>query len=64
MRYCRVTICLRDSHYASGWLQVRFRIVPKFNSDGLPLAHTCFFLIELPMYKSLEQMRAVGCFER
>jgi hypothetical protein len=37
--------------------QVRFKIVPKLNSTGLPLAHTCFFLIELPVYPSLDVMR-------
>lgn len=40
--------------------QVRFKIVPRHNVDAtaLPLAHTCFFLIELPMYPSKEIMRA------
>ena len=38
--------------------QVKFKIVPKPNSTGLPLAHTCFFLIELPEYPSLEVMKA------
>lgn len=38
--------------------QVKFKIVPKPNFAGLPLAHTCFFLIELPEYPSLETMRA------
>jgi hypothetical protein len=31
---------------------VRFTIVPRRNvTTGIPLAHTCFFLIELPEYK-------------
>jgi hypothetical protein len=38
--------------------QVKFKIVPKLNSTGLPLAHTCFFLIELPVYPDLETMRS------
>jgi hypothetical protein len=37
--------------------RVKFKIVPKANSDGLPLAHTCFFLIELPLYTSRDIMR-------
>jgi hypothetical protein len=37
--------------------QVKFKIVPKLNYDGLPLAHTCFFLIELPTYQSIDIMR-------
>lgn len=37
--------------------QVKFKIVPKQNYTGLPLSHTCFFLIELPSYPSKEMMR-------
>jgi hypothetical protein len=37
-------------------VQVRFKIVPKVHYDGLPLAHTCFFLIELPEYATKEIM--------
>ena len=37
---------------------MRFKIVPKHNSDGLPLAHTCFFLLELPVYASRELLKA------
>jgi len=28
--------------------------VPQNRETGLPLAHTCFFLIELPKYKTKE----------
>jgi len=37
--------------------QVKFKIVPKLGYTGLPLAHTCFFLIELPDYPTLDMMR-------
>jgi len=56
---------------------VRFTIVPRRNvTTGIPLAHTCFFLIELPEYKdyavckkmlnlavtcALRHRRAIGC---
>ena len=39
---------------------MRFKIVPRHNVDAtaLPLAHTCFFLIELPVYPNKDVMRA------
>ena len=34
---------------------VRFTVVPKRNvHHGIPLAHTCFFLIELPEYQDYD----------
>jgi len=38
--------------------QVKFKIVPKAGYVGLPLAHTCFFLLECGTgYTSYEAMR-------
>ena len=35
--------------------QVKFTILPRKNhTTGIPLAHTCFFIIELPEYTSYE----------
>lgn len=36
--------------------QVKFKIVPQNRDSGLPLAHTCFFTIELPKYKTKEAL--------
>ena len=37
---------------------VRFTVVPqRGRHKGLPLAHTCFFLIELPEYRNFEDLR-------
>ena len=36
---------------------VKFKIVPKQGYVGLPLAHTCFFLLELPVYETEELCR-------
>lgn len=45
--------------------QVKFTIVPRRNvHTGIPLAHTCFFLIELPEYqdfKELKRMLLLAC---
>ena len=38
---------------------MRFKIVPRLNAEtSLPVAHTCFFLIELPIYPTRDIMRA------
>ena len=38
--------------------QVKFTIVPRRQHfSGIPLSHTCFFLIELPEYPTLEALR-------
>ena len=42
----------------SSGAQVKFTIVPrKGHLTGIPLSHTCFFLIELPEYPTLALLR-------
>ena len=35
---------------------VKFKIIPRTDERQLPLAHTCFFLLELPPYKTRETL--------
>jgi len=38
--------------------QVRFTIIPRRGHfTGIPLSHTCFFMIELPEYRDLASLR-------
>ena len=40
-----------------GFKNFKFKIEKMYNSDNLPIAHTCFNQIDLPEYENIEKMK-------